>query len=153
MVKWCLAMVNGSTMYNSTSQRGNSISGEGIVILMENVGWKRVSLISTVGGDYGELGRGIRASIRARKAEGFRISRWFQDIGVGPSPQAIRDIYAKVKTEARSKTWITHSGPHTASHTPHPPTHSTHVQALATVIEHEYVIYTHTCIHARTHVT
>ena len=104
MVKWCLAMINGSTMYNGTSQRGNFISGEGIVILMENVGWKRVSLISTVGGDYGELGRGIRASIRARKAEGFRISRWFQDIGVGPSPQTIRDIYAKVKTEARSKT-------------------------------------------------
>ena len=89
---------------NSASMRvTNVVSGEGIVILMDNLGWKRVSLISTVGGDHGELGRGIRASIRARKADGFRISHWFQDVHIGPSPRTIRDIYAKVKTEARSK--------------------------------------------------
>ena len=97
---------------NSASMRvTNVVSGEGIVILMDNLGWKRVSLISTVGGDHGELGRGIRASIRARKADGFRISHWFQDVHIGPSPRTIRDIYAKVKTEARSKIYVTRTHP------------------------------------------
>ena len=35
-------------------------AGEGILLLMEVMGWKKAFLVSSVGGDYGELGRGVR---------------------------------------------------------------------------------------------
>ena len=35
-------------------------TGEGILLLMDVMGWKKAFLISTEGGDYGELGRGVR---------------------------------------------------------------------------------------------
>ena len=62
-IKHCSrSSINPKTHYTFQLSINQTIEfkGEGILLLMDEMKWKKAFLISTEGGDYGELGRGVR---------------------------------------------------------------------------------------------
>ncbi len=65
--------------------------------------WKSVTVISSAGDPYSDIGQTTNDLLTQSEADGFRVIRWHQDVDVGISREEIKEKYAILKKEARSK--------------------------------------------------
>ncbi len=65
--------------------------------------WETVTIISSAGDPYSDIGQTIHDILVAHQSDGFDVVRWHQDMEIGISKRDIKARYAILKKEARSK--------------------------------------------------
>ena len=78
-----------------------SLSGSGLVVLLNEFKWTKASLISTTGNDYNVVGKSVRSSVEGQ--EGLTITTWKRDVLKGVDINTIRGYFAKLMKESRSE--------------------------------------------------
>ena len=77
-------------------------------LYLREMDWSIVALISGSSSEHAQLGRSVYdacsgAAGATVAGTGCALSRWSQDVADDPSPEEMRNVYAHVQKEARSK--------------------------------------------------